>query len=128
VPTLPHWLHPSIGVIGRTNVMGRVRCKDGFRTGVYVANGSGNLRYDMTADVEISAINHSGRRLSHFLTLPAFGARVVWLDDELPGLAQHIGPSGIATLQVKCADADLTAHVIGVSPLGAVGVQHLWGY
>jgi hypothetical protein len=60
--------------------------------------------------------------------LPAFGARVVWLDDELPGLAQHLGASGIATLQVKSADADLNAHVIGVSPQGAVGLQHLWGY
>ena len=128
VPTLPHWLHPSIGVIGRANVMGRVRCKDGYRTGVYVANASGNLHYDMAAEVEISAINHDGRRLSHFLTLPAFGARVVWLDDVLPELARHIGPSGIATLQVKSADADLNAHVIGVSPGGAVGVQHLWGY
>ena len=128
VPTLPHWLHPSIGVIGRTNVIGRVRTKDGYRTGVYVTNASGNLAYDMPAEVEISAINNTGRRLSYFMTLPAFGARVVWLDDELPGLAQHLGASGIATLQVKSADADLNAHVIGVSPQGAVGLQHLWGY
>jgi len=128
VPTLPHWLHPSIGVIGRTNVMGRVRCKDGFRTGVYVVNASGNLHYDMTAEVEISAINNSGRRMSHLLTLPAFGAAVVWLDDVLPDLQKHVGASGIATLQVKSADADLNAHVIGVSPGGAVGLQHLWGY
>jgi hypothetical protein len=128
VPTLPHWLHPSIGVIGRTNVMGRVRTKNGYRTGVYIANGSGNLRYEMTAEAEISAINNAGRRLSHYVTLPAFGTRVVWLDDVLPDLAQHVGPSGAATLQVKSADADLTAHVIGVSPSGAVGVQHLWGY
>ncbi len=128
VPTMPHWLHPSIGVIGRTNVIGRVRCKDGYRTGVYVANGSGNLNYAMAAEVEISAINHAGRRLSHFTTLPAFASKLVWLDDELPELARHVGPSGIATLQVKSADADLTAHVIGTSPQGAVGLQHLWGY
>jgi hypothetical protein len=128
VPTLPHWLHPSIGVIGRTNVMGRVRCKGGYRTAVYVANGSGNLNYDMLAEVEVSAINNAGRRLSLFLELPAFASRVVWLDDEIPGLTRHIGESGVATLQVKSADADLTAHVIGTSPSGAVGVQHLWGY
>ncbi|HVZ02143.1 MAG TPA: hypothetical protein VHA35_21730 [Dongiaceae bacterium] len=128
VPTMPHWLHPSIGVIGRTNVIGRVRCKDGYRTGVYVANGSGNLNYAMAAEVEISAINHAGRRLSHFTTLPAFASKLVWLDDELPELARHVGPSGIAALQVKSADADLTAHVIGTSPQGAVGLQHLWGY
>lgn len=128
VPTLPHWLHPSIGVIGRTNVMGRVRTKGGYRTGVYVVNASGNLRYDMSAEVEVSAINNAGRRLSHFLTLPAFGSAIVWLDDVLPGLVQHLGASGIGTLQVKSADADLNAHVIGVSPGGAVGLQHLWGY
>jgi hypothetical protein len=53
---------------------------------------------------------------------------VVWLDDVLPDLARHLGASGIGTLQVKSADADLNAHVIGVSPQGAVGLQHLWGY
>jgi len=128
VPTLPHWLHPSIGVMGRTNVIGRVRCRDGYRTGVIVANASGNLNYAMKADVEISAVNHAGRRLSHFLTLPAFASTIVWLDDVLPGLAAHVGQSGIAALQVKSSDADLTAHVIGLSPHGAVGLQHLWGY
>jgi hypothetical protein len=128
IPTLPHWLHPSIGVMGRTNVIGRVRCKGGFRTGAYIVNGSGNLNYDMTAGVEISAINHAGRRISCFATLPPFASRLIWLDDELPGLAAHLGASGVGTLQVKSADADLNAHVLGVSPGGAVGLQHMWGY
>lgn len=128
IPTLPHWLHPSIGVMGRTNVIGRVRTKDGHRTGVFVANASGNLAYDMAARVEISALNTDGDRLSHHVTLPPFGARIVWLDDVMPDLGRHVGPGGIAALQVKSADADLTAHVIGLSPQGAVGLQHLWGY
>ena len=128
VPTLPHWLHPSIGVMGRTNVIGRVRCRDGFRTGVFVGNASGNLKYDMAAEVEIAVINHAGRRLSHALELPAFGCRIVWLDDVMARLREHVGESGIAALQVLSADADLTAHVIGLSPNGAVGLQHLWGY
>lgn len=128
VPTLPHWLHPSIGVMGRTNVIGRVRCRDGYRTGVFVANASGNLAYDMSAEVEIGVINHAGRRISHFQALPAFGSSIVWLDDAVPGLLAHVGATGIAALQVKSADADLTAHVIGLSPQGAVGLQHLWGY
>jgi hypothetical protein len=128
VPTLPHWLHPSIGVIGRTNVMGRVRCRDGFRTGVFIANASGNLKYDMAAECEISAINHQGRRLSYFLKIPAMGGELVWLDDVMARLKDHVGESGIAALQVKSADADLCAHVIGVAPNGAVGLQHLWGY
>ena len=128
VPTMPHWLHPSIGVIGRTNVIGRVRCRDGFRTGVFVANGSGNLKYDMTAECEIAAINHQGRRLSYYLKLPAFGCELVWLDDVMARLKDHVGETGIAALQVKSADADLTAHVLGIAPNGAVGLQHLWGY
>jgi hypothetical protein len=82
----------------------------------------------MKARVELAAINHAGDRLSHMLTLPAFGADIVWLDDVLPTLKQHVGESGIAALQVKSADADLTAHVLGLSPGGAVGLQHLWGY
>ena len=128
IPTLPHWLHPSIGIMGRTNLIGRVRTRDWFRTGVFVANASGNLKYDMPAKVELAAINHAGGRLSYFVTLPAFGAGIIWLDDVLPTLRQHVGESGIATLQVKSADADLTAHVLGTSPKGAVGLQHLWGY
>ena len=128
VPTLPHWLHPSIGIIGRTNVMGRVRCRDGFRTGVFIANASGNLKYDMDAECEIAAINHKGRRLSYFLKIPAMGCELVWLDDVIARLKDHVGESGIAALQVKSADADLCTHVIGVSPNGAVGLQHMWGY
>lgn len=128
IPTLPHWLHPSIGIMGRTNVIGRVRTRDGFRTGVFVANASGNLNYSMKARVQISAVNHAGDPLTHSLTLPAFGAETIWLDDVMPNLQQHVGQSGIATLLVQSIDADLTAHVIGVSPKGAVGLQHLWGY
>jgi len=114
--------------MGRTNVIGRVRCRDGYRTGVFVANASGNLKYDMAAEVEIAAINHAGRRLSHYLTLPAFGSQIVWLDDVMARLKEHVGESGIAALQVLSADADLSAHVVGLAPHGAVGLQHLWGY
>ena len=99
-----------------------------FRTGVFIANASGNLNYSMKARIHISAINHAGDRLTHALTLPAFGAEIVWLDDVLPGLQQHVGESGIAALLVQSTDADLTAHVLGLSPKGAVGLQHLWGY
>jgi hypothetical protein len=128
VPTLPHWLHPAIGVMGRTNVIGRVRCRDGFRTGVLVGNASGNLKYDMSAEVEIAVINHAGRRLCHSLLLPAFGSQIVWLDDVMARLKEHVGETGIAALQVRSADGDLTAQVVGLSPDGAVGLQHLWGY
>jgi hypothetical protein len=71
-------------------VIGRVRCRDGYRTGVFVANASGNLKYDMAAEVEIAAINHAGRRLSHYLTLPAFASQIVWLDDVMARLKEHV--------------------------------------
>lgn len=128
IPTMSHWLHPSIGVIGRSNVIGRVRCRGGYQTGVMIANASGNLNYAMAARCEISALNNEGYRLSHQVTLPPFGAEVVWLDDVLPGLQAHLGESGIGALQVTSADADVTAQVLGLSPQGAVGLQHLWGY
>jgi hypothetical protein len=128
IPTLTHWLHPALGVISRSNLIGRVRSAGGHRTGVFIANASGNLNYAMEARCEISAINHAGQRLSHLTALPPFGARIIWLDEVLPGLAAHLGESGIGALQVKSADADVTAHVIGLSPQGAVGLQHLWGY
>lgn len=128
VPSLPHWLHPSIAIMGRTNVIGRARCKDGHRTAVFVANASGNLHYAMSAQCEISVINLAGQRRSHTITLPPFGIALVWLDEAIGDLAAHLGTGGIGTLQVKSADADLTAHVIGLSADGAVGLQHLWGY
>lgn len=128
IPTLPHWLHPSIGIMGRTNLVGRVRTRDGYRTGVFVANASGNLNYSMKARVDITAVNHGGDRLTHSFTMPAFGADTIWLDDVMPALRQHVGESGIAALLVQSVDADLTAHVLGLSPKGAVGLQHLWGY
>ena len=62
------------------------------------------------------------------MQLPAFGSQIVWLDDVMARLKEHVGESGIAALQVKSADADLTAQVVGLSPNGAVGLQHLWGY
>jgi len=51
----------------------------------------------------------------------------VWLDDVVARLKEHVGEGGIAAVQVVSADADLTAHMIGLSPDGAVGLQHLWG-
>jgi hypothetical protein len=126
VPTLPHGLHPA-GVLGHTNLVGRVRCRDGYRTGIVIANASGNLKYDVTAEAEIAVINQAGRRLSHQIWLPAFASQVVWLDDVVARLKEHVGEGGIAAVQVVSADADLTAHMIGLSPDGAVGLQHLWG-
>jgi hypothetical protein len=105
-----------------------VRCRDGHRTGVFVGNASGNLKYDVTAEVEIAVVNHAGRRLSHHLQLPAFGSQLVWLDDVVARLREHVGESGIAALQILSAGAELAGCVVGLSPHGAVGVERLRGY
>ena len=128
VPTLPHPEGGALGAMGRTSLVGRVRCRDGFRTGIFVGNASGNLKYDVTAEVEIAVVNNAGRRLSHHLQLPAFGSQMVWLDDVVARLKEHVGESGIAALQVLSAGAELTGCVVGLSPGGAVGLQRLRGY
>jgi hypothetical protein len=128
VPTLPHAQDGALSTMGRTSLIGRVRCRDGYRTGVFIGNASGNLKYDAAADVEIAVVNHAGRRLSHHLTLSAFGSDLVWLDDVAARLKEHVGESGVAALQVLSAGAELTACVVGLSPGGAVGLQRLRGY
>lgn len=128
IPLLPHWLHPSIGVLGRTNVIGRARTKGGHRTGVLISNASGNLDYRTQAAVTISVRNRDGVALNYDCTLAPFTCKLIWLDDVLPALSAHLGPSGIGALVVSSGDADLCAQVLSLSPSGSVGLQHLWGY
>jgi len=128
IPDFPHWLHPTMAVVGRTNLVGRARCDAGMRTAVVVVNGSGNLRYGTTAAVEVVVFNLDGGRASATLALPPFTQRVEWLDALLPDLALHVGPGGIAALQVRCADADINAQILTLTPQGSVALQHLWGY
>lgn len=128
VPGFPHWLTDQQAVIGRTNVFGRVRCDNGLRTGVMCVHGSGRLGYRGRARVEFIAINNAGKRLSGSIDLAAFTARMVWLDEIIPGLAAHLGPSGNGALLVQSADADLNSQIVTTSPAGAVSLQHLWGY
>jgi len=128
IPDYPHWLHPTLAVMGRTNLVGRARCDGGLRTAVVIVNGSGNLRYRTTAAVEVVVFNLAGQRASATLSLPPFTQRVAWLDELLPDLAAHVGPGGIAALQVRSADADVNAQILTLTPQGSVALQHLWGY
>ncbi|MCW5751167.1 MAG: hypothetical protein KIT81_08465 [Alphaproteobacteria bacterium] len=128
IPDLPHWLHPSIGVFGRTNVIGRARTRDGHRTGVLLANASGNLGYRRQVNAQIQVLDLAGKALRADIPLAAFTAKLVWLDELLPGLDAHLGAAGMGPLVVTCGEADLGAQVISVNPAGAVGLQHLWGY
>lgn len=128
IPELPHWLHPSIGVVGRTNVIGRARTRAGHRTAVLLANASGNLAYDKHVVAQVTVFNLEGEPRRAQVDLAPFTIRLAWLDHLLPGLAGHLGPSGMGPLVVTCGEADLGAQVISVNRAGAVGLQHLWGY
>ncbi|MBI2253147.1 MAG: hypothetical protein HYU58_00855 [Proteobacteria bacterium] len=128
VPGFPHWLTDQLAVVGRTNLFGRVRCDKGLRTGIMMVNGSGRLNYRVKARTDLIAINNDGARIQARLELPAFTWHMVWLDEILPGLTQHLGASGNGALLVQSGDADLNTQIITTSPAGAVALQHLWGY
>jgi len=128
VPDFPHWLHPSLGVVGRTNLVGRARCDAALRTAVTIANASGDLRYRTPATVEVAVFDRDGRRAAATLALPPFGQRTLWLDELIPDLPARLGPDGIGALQIRSPHADLNAQMIGLTPEGSVSLQHLWGY
>lgn len=128
VPGFPHWLTDQLAVIGRTNVFGRARCDKGLRTGVVVAHGSGRLGYRGKARTDLVVINNDGQRRTATIEVPAFTWQFVWLDDVLPDLAAHLGPSANGALLVQSGDADLNCQIVTTSPAGAISLQHLWGY
>ncbi|TDQ83826.1 hypothetical protein A8950_0369 [Dongia mobilis] len=128
VPGFPHWLSDQLAIVGRTNVFGRVRCDRGLRTAVMAVHGSGRLGYRNRARTEFIAVNNAGKRLSGSVTIPSFTAQMIWLDELLPGLADHLGTSGNGALLVQSGDADLACQIVTTSPAGAVALQHLWGY
>jgi len=128
VPGYPHWLTDDLAVIGRTNVFGRARCDAGLRSGVMIVNASGRLAYRNSAETTLTVFNAEGNQLSGTVTVPAFTWRMVWLDELIPNLAQHLGPTANGALLVRSGDADLNCQLITLSPQGAVALQHLWGY
>ncbi|MCW5729820.1 MAG: hypothetical protein KIT20_03615 [Alphaproteobacteria bacterium] len=128
IPDFPHWLTPSHAVVGRTNLLARARQGGGYRSALLVVNGSGRLDYAEAAGTEITVLNHDGAELSCHIEVPAFGWRLVWLDEAIPGLARHLAPTGVGTLLVQSGDADLNAQVVTLGDHGAVSLQHLWGY
>jgi hypothetical protein len=128
VPGFPHWLTDDLAVIGRTNVFGRARCDSGLRTGVMVVNASGRLAYRNTAETTFTVFNAQGSPVSGSATIPAFSWRMVWLDEIIPNLAQHLGTVANGALLVRSGDADLNCQLVTLTPQGAVSLQHLWGY
>jgi hypothetical protein len=108
-------------------VSGRARCDRGLRTGVMVVNASGRLGYRRPADVGITVLDNAGRPLTTEFKVPAFGWKLLWLDEVMP-LAAHLGESGNGAMLVKSSDADLNCQMVTTTPKGAVSLQHLWGY
>lgn len=128
VPGFPHWLTDQLAIVGRTNVFGRVRCGNGLRTGIMIVNGSGRLNYGSSARVDLIVLNNEGLRQQARVTVPAFTWRMVWFDEVIPTLAQHLGASGNGALLVQSGDADINSQIVTTSAQGAVAMQHLWGY
>ncbi|HVO02065.1 MAG TPA: hypothetical protein VMT54_07685 [Candidatus Cybelea sp.] len=124
VPGCPHWLSDDLGVIGRTRALGRVRCDHGIKTGIVVVNASGRLAYRKSARVTLAVFNHAGLQISTELTLPAFTARLVWLEEAMPLLLVHLG-GGMGALQVRSDDAELNCQIVTTTPKGAVSLQSL---
>ena len=128
VDGFPHWLHPSKGVIGRTNVLGHVRSGGGLRTGILAANGAGNLHHATTATVRVRLHAPSGASRSSEVELPAFTSKVLWVDELFPDMAGFLGTEGYGAALVTSADADVNCQILTCSATGSVSLQHLWGY
>jgi hypothetical protein len=119
---------PDSTVFGRTNLFARVRTAGGYRTGLLTTNGSGNRNYRREAALEVTAYNTQGEAKTAALTIPPFGWRLDWIDDLIPGLADHLGATGNGAMIAASKNADLNCHIVTTSPRGAVSLQHMWGY
>ena len=124
----PHWLHPSKGVVGRTNIVGQVRTARGLRTGILAVNGSGNLSHTTIATVKVRLFAPNGAARTAEADVTAFTGRVLWADELFDGLDQFLGESGYGTVLVTSADADVNCQILTCSTAGSVSLQHMWGY
>lgn len=124
----PHWLHPSKGVVGRTNIIGHVRSARGLRTGILAVNGAGNLSHSARATVKARLHSPSGSVRGGEIELAAFTGKVTWVDELFEDMAGFLGDGGYGTVLVTCADADVNCQILTCSTAGSVSLQHMWGY
>ena len=127
VPQLPHWLHPMKGLIGTSNLVGRVLAGSGFRSGVVIVNASGNLKYDISAICTIKIFNIEGVELSKNIEILPFQVITIWFDELFQELDQFLS-FGYGSCIITSADADLNTQIFSCSSSGSVALQHLWGY
>jgi hypothetical protein len=124
----PHWLHPSKGVVGRTNIVGQVRTAHGLRTGILAVNGSGNLSHSTGATVKVRLHAPDGAARTAEAELAAFTGTVLWADELFDDLSHFLGESRYGTILVTSADADVNCQILTCSKTGSVSLQHMWGY
>jgi hypothetical protein len=124
----PHWLHPSKGVVGRTNIIGHVRSARGLRTGILAVNGAGNLHHSAHATVRVRLHAPSGAMRTGEILLAPFTGKVTWVDELFDDLPGFLGEGGYGTALVTCADADVNCQILTSSTSGSVSLQHMWGY
>jgi hypothetical protein len=124
----PHWLHPSKGVVGRTNIIGHVRSARGLRTGILAVNAAGNLHHASHATVKVRLHAPSGAARNAEIELAAFTGKVTWIDELFDGMDTFLGEGGYGTALVTCADADVNCQILTCSTVGSVSLQHMWGY
>ena len=127
IPQLPHWLHPMKGLIGTSNLVGRVLAGFGFRTGITLVNASGNIDYDVTAVCAIKVFNPYGAEITKEIEVLPFQAHYIWLDELFIGLDQFLN-SGYGSCIISSADADLNVQIFTTENNYSVALQHLWGY
>jgi hypothetical protein len=124
----PHWLHPSKGVVGRTNIIGHVRSGRGLRTGILAVNGAGNLHHSAHATVKVRLHAASGAARTADIELDAFTGKVTWVDELFDRMPEFLSEGGYGTVLVTCADADVNCQILTCSAAGSVSLQHMWGY
>jgi hypothetical protein len=124
----PHWLHPSKGVVGRTNIIGHVRSARGLRTGILAVNAAGNLNHSARATVKVRLHAPTGEVRTGAVQLAAFTGKVTWVDELFDGMESFLGEGGYGTVLVTCADADVNCQILTCSTAGSVSLQHMWGY
>jgi hypothetical protein len=128
IDQMPHWIHFSNHVLGGTNLYGRAVARDGWRAGVLLVNGSGNLHYRTEVDYVIKLFDRSGRLHEVERSIRPFTHQLVWLDEAFPDLTELLGSDDYGAIVIRSRTGDLNGQMVTVKDASAVSLQHMWGY
>ena len=127
VDRLPHWLSSDRMLAGRTNVLCGAAAGPNVQVAASVTNGSGDANYCEDSEVHLRVIAPDGTEIAGHTRLPAFGHRLLWLDEVTPAWREHLR-QGFGTVIVQSSDADLNTNLITIRDGRTVTMQHMWGY